>query len=532
MPNFEELKQRYMYTASVGGGSSSPPTPIPIFSGCQVETLIDGAHYFSDLKSEISRLSGAGTFAYICGWWCGHNFSLDGATATAALTDLLIAKSRAGVDVRVLGWVLAPDVIQDPRVRTEPDVQDLLNSTNGDTMDFVQRLRAEATLANKAVLNILAHPAGACHLKMAIVGNATQTVGFTGGLDLEKTRFGNWRDVQARVTGSATQVFFEAFRAMWSEVKGRSPVVLSAQNTLAVGSPTVTIASHSAAMPDIPARTMASSTTKRMHVQPVRTLPKFNFPTGGSLVNLPKNQPLSFSPNGLFEVKPVWEKAIQAAQNYIYIEDQGFYSFEIFDWINRAVKTSPELQVVLLKGGPDPNDRPDQITPKLFVKAVNEHLLAGLGPVDIARIGLFHHRALVIHSKTTIVDDNWAMVGSANSMRRSLYTDFEHMVAFMDEDDMAVRAYRADLWGKYFLHSVVNPSEGLREWFAIPFNTTGGTPHPSRIERWQIPFPDVTISTDEQILIDEAIDCDSRDVWGEDLIRLHMRKVGARSMSG
>jgi phosphatidylserine/phosphatidylglycerophosphate/cardiolipin synthase-like enzyme len=530
MPNFEELKQRYMYTASTAGGSSSPLAAIPIFPSCQVQTLLDAPPYFNDLKSEINRLTGAGSFAYICGWWCGHDFSLDGATAAAALADLLIAKSRAGVDVRVLGWVMAPEVMQDPRVRNAGAGGML--GLNGDTMAFVQRLRTETTLASKGVLNILSHPAGAAHLKMAIVGSATQAVGFTGGLDLEKGRFTRWRDVQTRVTGPATQVFFDAFRAMWSEVKGRPSVTLSAPNDQAPGSSTVTIASHSAAMPDLPARTVASTATTRMHVQPVRTLPKYNFATGGSLGSLPRNQPLSFTPNGLFEVKTIWKKAIRAAQSYIYIEDQGFTSFEVFDWINAAVKASPELKVVLLTGQSDPNDQPNLIPSKLFAKAVNDHLLAGLSAAEQAGIGVFRHLTLTVHSKTSIVDDNWAIVGSANSMRRSLYTDFEHSVAFMDEDDVAVRAYRASLWGQYFNRSMSNPNDGLREWFAIPFRTTGGTPHPSGIERMRIPFPAVTITADEQVMADEVIDCDSRDVWGDDLIQLHLRRAGAGSMGG
>lgn len=532
MGNFEELKQRYMFTAPAAGSStaSSAAPPIPIFAGCQVQALIDGGPYFGDLKSELGKVSGAGSFAYLCGWWCGHDFSLEGAASTAAFADLLIAKSKAGVDVRVLGWVLAPEVMQDPRVRAGGAGGIL--GLNGDTMAFIKKLRTEATLANKAILNILAHPAGAAHLKMAIVGNATQAVGFTGGLDLQKGRYNRWRDVQSRVTGPATQVFFDMFRAMWLEVKGRPPVTLSAPNEHAAGNPTITLASHSAAMPDLAAQTINSTANKKIHVQPVRTLPKFNFATGGSLGSLPKNQPLSFAPNGLFEVKTVWEKAIKAAQTYIYIEDQGFTSFEVLDWINTAIKAAPDLRVVLLTGQGDPNDQPNQVGPKLFAKAVNDHLLAGLGQADQDRIGVFRHLTTTIHSKTSIIDDNWALVGSANVMRRSLYTDFEHSVAFMDEDDVAVQEYRSTLWGKYFNQSIGNPDDALDEWFAIPFRAAGATPHASGIERMRIPFPAVTITADEQVIADEVIDCDSREVWGDDLVRLHVRQAGAGSMGG
>jgi phosphatidylserine/phosphatidylglycerophosphate/cardiolipin synthase-like enzyme len=397
-------------------------------------------------------------------------------------------------------------------------------------MAFIERLRTEPTLAHKAGLNILAHPAGAAHLKMGIIGSATQAVGFTGGLDLQSYRYSNWRDVQTRVTGPAAQVFFDAFAAMWTEVKGRTPVRLSAANGHAAGHPVITLYSHTTAMPDLPARSVVSTAAKKLHVQAARTLPKFNFPTIGSLTGLPRNQTLSFAPNGLFEVRTVWEKALKAAQTYIYIEDQAFTSFEVFDWVNAAVKASPELQVVLLTGQGDPNDAASDVPSKLFGKAVNDHLLNGLSAADQARIGVFRHLGLTIHSKTSIVDDNWALIGSANSMRRSLYTDFEHSVAFMDEDNLAVSDYRANLWGKYFGHSIATPQEGLRLWFAIPLRGAG-PPHSSNIERLRIPFTVSAMTADEQVLADEVFDCDSRDVWGDDLIRLYMRQTGAGSFS-
>lgn len=531
MATFEELKQRYMTVPGSGGSSFSGGggSSIPVFTGCQVMPIIDGPDYFNDLKSEINRLGTgdtAGQFIYIAGWWCAKDFSLDGASAANKLAEVLKQKSRAGVDVRVLGWVLAPEVMQNSQVQSNAGISSILG-LNGDTMSFVQLLQAEPTLANKACLNILAHPAGAAHLKMAVVGTSAQAIGFTGGLDLQQGRFSNrWRDVQTRVTGPAAQNFFDAFRAMWNEVRSRSPVSLTAPSSQAPGSPNVTVTSHTSSMPDLPARTVASTSSARMHVQPARTLPRYNFATSASLASLPTNAPLSFAPSGLFEVRAVWEKAIKAAQKYIYIEDQAFYSREVFDWVNSVVKSNSELQVVLLTGGTDPFDAPNSTMVKFFSIAVNNHLLAGLSAADRDRIGVFHHRSTFIHSKTSIIDDQWAMIGSANSMRRSLYTDFEHSVAFMDEAGMAVPSYRENLWGTYFRVSEPDVDRALAMWFAIPFRTAGGTPHASNIDRLRLPLATATLSADEQVLLDEIYDCDSRDTWGDDLVQLYMRQVG------
>lgn len=534
MPNFEELKQRYMLTSSGGGGSSSSPASptVPIFTGCEVTPLLDGSGYFPDLKSEIERLIGppAGQFIYIAGWWCGKDFSLDGAIASNKLADLLIRKSRHGVDVRVLGWVMAPEVLQSPQLQALPDAAGILG-LNGDTMSFVQRLQSEPSLANKACLNILAHPAGACHLKMALVGTATQAVGFTGGLDLQQGRHEpRWRDVQTRISGPAIQQFFESFRSMWNEVRGRSPVALSAPSAPLRGSPPITVTSHTSSMPDLPARSVSSNSTSRMHVQGARTLPRYNFTVTGSIGGMPQNSSLSYAPSGLFEVKQVWEKAINAAESYIYIEDQGFSSREVMDWVNAALKAKPSLKVVLLTGQGDPGLQPSRVEQKLFAIAIANHLCTGLSAADLKRVGLFSHRGKVVHSKTTIVDDQWALIGSANAMRRSLYTDFEHSIAYMDEESAAIARYREQLWGTYFQAPVPRLADALARWFAIPFASAGAPPtDPSNIQRLRLPLSTVPLTADEQVLFEEIYDCDSRETWGDDLMSLYMKRSGAGS---
>jgi sugar-specific transcriptional regulator TrmB len=72
--------------------------------------------------------------------------------------------------------------------------------------------------------------------------------------------------------------------------------------------------------------------------------------------------PISFAPNGIFEIRDAWRKAILAADQYIYIEDQYMISEEVMSWINQAIRTHPDLKVILLApliGDPrDPNSEP------------------------------------------------------------------------------------------------------------------------------------------------------------------------------
>lgn len=495
----------------------------PTHAGCSVLPLIGGPAYFTAIKAKIDALTGAaGDFIYLTGWWLDPNFSLGGGTR---LTDLLIAKARAGVDVRVMGWVLAPSVLQNSQAQSAPQLRSILG-LNGQTMSFINALRGEPLLSAKAVLNILAHPAGAVHTKMAVVGNAATVTAFTGGLDFQQARHQPmWHDVQTQVAGPAVQGVFDTFRLMWTEVRGRPPVSLSAGGVSAV--------SHTLFMPDLPARTLPGGGSGTARVQSVRTFPQMRFSSVGSVASLggasiPTNTPLSFATSGLFEIKAAWQSGITGAQTYIYIEDQGFSSREVFDWINAAVKASPTVKVVVLAGRVDPNDDVNSGTDKFFRIAVNNHLLAGLNAAQIERVGVFSHQTKVIHAKTTIVDDSWAIVGSANAMRRSLYTDVEHSLAYMD-DGGSVTAYRTELWGVHLQRTAPTPAGGLSGWFSLPY--PGPDPAHFDIRRLRLPLPAATLTAEEQVMYDQVMDADSRQEWGGPLIDFYMRQYGVGSFS-
>ncbi len=538
MPTFSELKARYMYSGT------SPA--VASFTNSRVNHLIYNSTgdkvYFDRLKAALNRSDL--TFVYIAGWWLGPDFSLDGPTSSNLLADLLKAKSAAGVDVRVLGWVMAPEVLNNPRVQSAGAGLFGLD-INGDTMTFINLLRAEATLRNKAVLNILAHPAGAVHTKMSIVGGTTWAEGYTGGIDLEKVRHMQrlWHDVQAQVTGPAVQGLFDLFRAMWNEVRSRpvSPGLSAVSRTTRAR---ITLDSHTTSMPDLPARTLTSS-GGHMHVQSARTLPQMRFYSGSSLgMSIPSNAPLSFAPSGAQEIKAVWKHAILAARTYIYIEDQAFSSLEIFGWINQAIKANNELKVILVAGADDPTAPSPQALTKAFHVGVNTVLLNGLSASQAARVGLFLDRSAevfgngrLIHTKSTIIDDQWALIGSANAMRRSLYTDIEHAVAFMDEDGAEVAAYRTELWN-FHLQSPgpLSLSAFIARWFAIPMQGSGAT---NPLLFWQAPifpagsfFRETSLTSDDHLQLDELLDIDSTQVWGEDLVKAVMSMSGSTSISG
>ena len=81
---------------------------LPIYEGCTVIHKIQGNDYFPALQTAIRLCSGGNIkkqFLYLTGWWLDPDFSLDGGLT---FKEQLIALATAGVDVRVLGWVMAP----------------------------------------------------------------------------------------------------------------------------------------------------------------------------------------------------------------------------------------------------------------------------------------------------------------------------------------------------------------------------------------------------------------------------------------
>ncbi len=630
MPDFPTQLRTYFVQST----DANPPTePVPsTFSGCHVTPLVDGAEYFQAVGDAVSALTGAsGDFVLVANWWLGLSggryegptawsvvastvapvsgphvvedgpLPLDGPGGTRVLQDLLIAKAKIGVDVRVMGWV-STTVSADTIARLlVPGIA----KVNGFTMESVKTLRAEAAIGKKAILNVISHSAGAVHSKLVVVGTAQKAIGFTGGIDFAPGRYGHpwhigdetWHDVAARVEGPVVQAMYDWFKDMWSENITRPVTRFRYEGE--------DLPSFLPGTPVLPARALPSEPVGGHHVQSLRTVPQANY----AFFNcLPEAPPVSFAPQGRFEVRLALRKALRAARTYVYIEDQSFWAQETLSWVNEAIRASSSLRVILVTNGAADPDDPD-FPAGYLCHAVNHGLLEGLTPAQIDQVRLFKRfgdvakwgkvhvtavaaegamrsrvtlrepadaavpanayaarkialrgavdfpvvgnpalergrpqvlivdnsgdvapipgeyefrrpRGVTVHAKVYLVDDAWAVIGSANTMRRSLYTDLEHSIAFMDGDGegRAVRQLRNRLYADHFRHR--NPDDfddimvALHAWEPA-WGVAGAAPvRPVELEILPLPIePDSTAGVDG-LKYNNFEDADSRQNWG------------------
>jgi phosphatidylserine/phosphatidylglycerophosphate/cardiolipin synthase-like enzyme len=346
----------------------------------------------------------------------------------------------------------------------------------------------------------IGHLLGAMHLKMVVAHDGTKPWAFIGGIDFVPNRVAgemhpgseDWHDMAVAVDGPAVQVFYDLFRNLWDTQKA-SPV----QSFLVNGRKINSVEPATTTIPLRPALPAIGS--GRHRVQVARTLPQYNFrlikPSYGTTA-------LPFAPNGAFEVKVALRKAISAATQYVYIEDQSFWSQEVMDWLKARLQSHPTVKVILLTGAPDPSDPPNDGP---LVEAINGHLLGVGSPTpliasQIARIGLFVRKNIIVHAKVTIIDDHWLFAGSANCMRRSLYTDGELSVATLDENDQLAKQVRVDLWGGHFGKSPGSQRNSLRELNRAlnVWNSAWGAARPyplpsARIDTRPLPLPPAAV---------------------------------------
>ena len=318
------------------------------------------------------------------------------------------------------------------------------------------------------------HP-GSHHEKLCIID---ATTAFIGGLDIEPKRYDTidydardaWHDLACRVEGPVVRMVEDHFVKRWN---GHAAGFRRRLQDLVAPGP----------IPPLPFCDAA----------PIHDAgPAAAQPVVGDIdatiaytVSGHRHSPFALGPKArLRDVAELYRHAVSAAQRFIYIETQFFRSLDMADWLAERGRANPELQVIMLlplvperiSVNPDPNPatRHGQYLQGQALDRVRAALGDRFGAFTLLRNGPAPARVnaeaqahgsdqIYVHSKAMLVDDDLAIVGSANLNGRSFLTDTETALCWRHPVD--VGAFRERLWGVLFRQDVTGWSQNpLARW--------------------------------------------------------------------
>ena len=258
------------------------------------------------------------------------------------------------------------------------------------------------------------HPVGASqHQKIVVVDDK---VAFSGGLDLSKWRWDTsahaidnaqridpdgkeyppFHDVQMLVDGEAAAALGDLVRARWRTATDSDSVSL---NTGTTGDPW-------------PASCVAAQ--EKVDIGIARTLPAYK------------------DRDEVREVERLYVDSIEAAQRFIYMENQYLSSERIVSALANRLQESGGPQVVIVMpektGGWLEQHTMDVLRARVLqqLREADKH---GRFRIYSVRLAEDPQVSLMIHAKVMVIDDCFARVGSSNASNRSMGLDSECDIA-------------------------------------------------------------------------------------------------------
>ena len=407
----------------------------PHYTGGNVaEPLIDGSAYMRDLAGRLEAL-GDGDEVQLMGWRVTPSQRLRPDLAnTPTLIEQLRALIARGVRVRALLW------------RFPPSMLNLAVAHPGENVAFARELRAaggQAVLDARLRRNTLS----AHHQKAVVLRSGEDVVAYVGGIDLCRDRwdtpdhngapgrtrehFGAWHDAHCVVRGPAAAQVWSNFKERWNDP---TPPTRFARRP-----------------PPIEETPPGGGEHGSQHVQVLRTLAPGVYP---------------FAPQGEQSVRLAYERAIERAQHYVYIEDQHLWPSSLTDRLRDAAARGVKIILVLSRK----YDLPGLTG---VHNAMRRDVLGRIRAHAPHNVHAFHLRQtgngpdIYLHSKVLIVDDRYAVIGSANVGRRSHTTDSELALAVVDAQTVASRmdgqAVRAARFARQLRCQLWSEHLGIRE---------------------------------------------------------------------
>ena len=262
------------------------------------------------------------------------------------------------------------------------------------------------------------------HRKMFVIDDK---IAFTGGLNLadeyigEKIRFGDWKDSGVKIQGGAVHSFIVMFFNLWNAFrKGEKTDLTELLST-----------------PEDNARLLVEKEENSFKEQGARS---------GFFVQPFDDSPLDRKSDGEF----VYLDLIKKASKYIYI----FTPYLILPDGLRTALCHASMRGVDVR----------IVTPAIPDKKTVFRMTRANYPVLMDHgVKIYEYTPGFLHSKSIVVDDEYAVVGSINFDYRSLYLHFENAVYFSGCD--AVKAVRKDCEKTFEVSLLQTEETTKRSWF-------------------------------------------------------------------
>ena len=405
----------WFLSASERGNKASK---LPLWcEGNLVVPRVHGATYFDRLVTAVQGLD-AGDHLFFTDWRGDPDELMR--TGGPTVAELFSSAARRGVVVKGLMW------------RSHSDKVSYSEDENRHLGDAIRDAGGEVLLDERV------RRLGSHHQKLVVLRHLERPrrdVAFAGGIDLchgrrddsdhngdpqpppMSKKYGPhppWHDVQLEIHGPVVGSLDTTFRERWFD-----PSSLDGHDPIAWAKDKLTNADMSAdPLPDQPPDPPACGPHA---VQVRRTYPSIR-------------PGYDFAPSGERSVARGYGKAVVRARRLIYLEDQYMWSTQVAKLFADALRSNPELHlVVVVPRYPDVDGRlalpPNQVGRAQAIAMCNA---AGRGRVHVFDVENHSGTPVYVHAKVCIVDDIWAGVGSDNFNRRSWTHDSELSCSILD----------------------------------------------------------------------------------------------------
>ena len=372
------------------------------------------------------------------------------------------------------------------------------------------------------------------HEKLCVIDDR---IAFVGGLDLNQRRLDDikhsdpqpWHDVACRLEGPIAEYFGQHFRSRWNrerdDILKRLDDVIDHGKRLGVDTTVPATQFHTDEIP-----TNIADDDKGLALTDIeKWLELKEAPIVVPLRTVSKQSKSSFSRTPVsadHSFFTAYKAIIAKARDTIYVETQFLRSTSIVDALIEQKEAQPQLQLIVLlpllperminDEEPNPATRHGHHLQKTAIKRLKKTygddfeaftlMRAIMNPVyGIDHPKSLNHNHIYIHAKTMVVDDRYAIIGSANLNGRSMFTDTE--TGMLWHDPKEVRAYRIRLW-QHALGSWPDDQpavKALAYWRQTAQANACGSSVPS--EGFAVPLPETALDhcAESNLLVPEEL---------------------------